>query len=262
MPIFAKEFRHGWKALLGWTVGLVAVCIVYLPFFESIGASPEMQVMLESLPKSLVVGMGFDLMFSGPGYVHSSVLELTAAVLVMIAGIGWGARAIAGDEEDGMLELTLAHGVGRTRAYAEPALAIVARFVLLGAALWLILMGSSEPFQLRLDAGYTTAGVASFTALAIAIAFVSLAVGATTGSRSAALGAGAGLAVVSYVANVVGRQSQDWGWLSEVSPFGWAFGRVPIMNGWDATGLGLLGGLAAIAFAVGLVAVNRRDILG
>lgn len=262
MPIFVSELRHGWKALLGWIIGLIAVCIVYLPFFESIGASPEMEAMLESLPKALVVGMGFDTMFTGAGYVHSSVLELTALILVAIAGIGWGARAIAGDEEEGMLELTLAHGVSRTRVYTERALAIVVRFLVLGVALWAILMGSSEPFSLDLNAVDAAAGVASFTALAIALAVIALAVGAATGRKSAAVGAGAGIAVATYVMNVIGRQSEDWAWLSEVSPFGWAFVEIPIMNGWDWPGTALLAGLSVVAFVAGLLAVQRRDILG
>lgn len=147
MPIFASELRHGWKALMGWIIGLIAVCVVYLPFFESIGASPEMESMLSALPDALVVGMGFDTMFTGAGYVHSSILELTALILVVIAGVGWGARAIAGDEEEGMLELTLAHGVSRMRVYSERALVIVVRFLILGAVLWAILMGLSGPFS-------------------------------------------------------------------------------------------------------------------
>lgn len=262
MPLLNAELRHGWKALLGWAIGLLVVGVVYLPFFESIGGSPEMKAMLDSLPRSLVVGMGFDTMFSGAGYVHSSILELTAAILVVIAGVGWGARAIGGDEEEGMLELTLAHGVGRTRVYAERTLAIVVRFLILGVVLWAMLVASSSPFALDLDAGRTLAGVASLTVLAIAIALVSLAVGAATGRRSAAIGAGAGLAVVSYVANVIGRQSEDWRWLAELSPFGWAFGRFPIMDGWDWPGIGLLAGLAVLAFAVGLLVFRSRDVLG
>lgn len=218
--------------------------------------------MLESLPKALVVGMGFDTMFTGAGYVHSSVLELTALILVVIAGVGWGARAIAGDEEEGMLELTLAHGISRTRVYVERALAIVARFLVLGLALWAILMGSSEPFSLDLNPVDTAAGVVSFTVLAIMLAVIALAVGAATGRKSAAIGAGAGIAVTAYVMNVIGRQSEDWAWLSEVSPFGWAFAEIPIMNGWDWPGVALLLGLAVVAFVAGLLTIQRRDILG
>ena len=262
MPIFTNELRHGWKALVWWTVGLVAVCVVYLPFFESIGASMEMKSMLESLPPTIVVGMGFDKMFTGAGYVHSSILEMTALILVSIAGIGWGARAIAGDEEEGMLELTLAHGVSRPRVYTERALTIAVRFVILGVALWGILMASSGPFALELDSGNTAAGVASFTMLAIAISFVTLGIGAATGRRSVAVGAGAGLAVLSYMANVIGRQSENYGWLSDVSPFGWAFIRTPIMEGWDWPGIGLLCALALMGFGAGLVTLTRRDIQG
>lgn len=262
MPLFAAELRYGWKALIGWAIGLVVVCLVYLPFFESIGASPELAAMLESLPPSLVVGMGFDTMFTGAGYVHSSILELTAVILVVIAGVGWGSRAIAGDEEQGMLELTLAHGVSRTRVYAERGLAIVVRLAALGVVLWAILLGSSEPFALELDAGHTLAGVTSFTLLGIAIAVVSLAVGAATGGRTAALTAGAGLAVASYVANVIGRQSAEWSALSDISPFGWAFAEFPIMNGWDIAGIARLAGLTAVAFGAGLLLLTRRDVLG
>lgn len=60
MPILLHELRHGWKALIGWTIGLISVCVLYLPFFESIGSSPEMKSMLDSLPQALIVGMGFD----------------------------------------------------------------------------------------------------------------------------------------------------------------------------------------------------------
>ncbi|SNU01030.1 ABC-2 type transport system permease protein [Ruaniaceae bacterium KH17] len=260
MPIFANELRHGWKSLLWWALGLVLVTLMYVPFYESIGASPEMASLLESLPQALIVGMGFDSMLSGAGYVHSSILELTAAIVVLIAGMAWGARAIAGDEEEGMLELTLAHGVSRGRVYAERALAIAVKLAALGLVLGLTLAASNGPFGLELDLGFLTAGVVSFTLLAAALAYVALAVGAATGRRGMAVGVGSVVAVAAYMANVFARQSEDFDWLADISPFGWAFAEIPIMNGWDWPGIGLLAALAAVAFAVGLVTLNRRDL--
>ena len=262
MPIFAAEMRHSWRSLLGWALGLAAVCLMYVPFYESMGAAPEMATLLDSLPESMTVGMGLDMMFTGPGYVQSSILELTAIILVIIAAVGWGSRAIAGDEEDGMLELTLAHGISRTALYSQRALAILARLALLGSVLCAVLVAVSEPFKLGLTLGDTLAAVASFTALAVAIASFTLAVGAWTGRRSVAVGAGTGFAVTSYALHVTGRQSADYGWLGKVSPFGWAFAETPIMSGWDWRGLGLLLVLTLVCFAAGLVGVSRRDIQG
>lgn len=263
MPIFANEMRRGWKSLIWWFLGLVAVCLVYLPFFKSMGDSQGLKAMLDSLPGGLVKGMGLDMMFTGSGYVQSYILELTGAVIVIVAGITWGASAVGGDEESGMLELTLAHGISRTAVYSERALAILVRFLILGAGLWAVLMAVSGPFSLKLDAGYTAAGVVSFTLLGLAISFIALAVGAATGRKSLAVASGAGVAVVSYMLNAVGRQADDsWKWLCDISPFGWAFARNPIVDGWDWRGIGLLVALVAIAFLVGLVLFNRRDVQG
>ena len=36
MPIFASELRHGWKALMGWIIGLIAVCVVLQHFLTDL----------------------------------------------------------------------------------------------------------------------------------------------------------------------------------------------------------------------------------
>ena len=91
---------------------------------------------------------------------------------------------------------------------------------------------------------------------------ISIAVGAATGRRSWAIGAGAGVAVLGYGLDAVGGSNDDLTWLANLSPYHWAFGNAPLAEGFDWAGLGLLWGLSAALIAVAVWALSRRDILG
>lgn len=259
LPVFVQDLHEGARSLLGWAIGLVVVMMVYLPFYELMGGS-EIQDLLDVLPPALVETIGYEQMASGPGYVQAAILGLLGFVLGTIAAVGWGARAIAGDEETGTLELTLAHRVSRERLVLERALGILVRLAALGVVVAVVLLVAAGPFGLELDAGNVLAAVTAFVLLLLTTAMAALAAGAVVGRRAVALAAGAGLAVAGYVGDAVGGQVDSWGWLQDISPFAWAYGRDPISEGWDLGGLGLLLALSAVLLGVAVLAFRRRDI--
>ncbi|MDX5398657.1 MAG: ABC transporter permease, partial [Actinomycetes bacterium] len=113
---------------------------------------------------------------------------------------------------------------------------------------------------LGLAAGNVLAAVTAFVLLLVTSAMAALAAGAVVGRRVVALAAGAALAVFGYVGDAVGGQSAGWGWLQDVSPFAWAYGRDPISEGWDVGGLALLLALSAVLLGVAVLAFRRRDV--
>lgn len=94
---------------------------------------------------------------------------------------------------------------------------------------------------------------------AVALKLVWLAVGAITGRRTWALGAGAGIAVFGSVTNAIGNTVSDLDWLHAWSPYSWAYANEPLMSGWDAQ-VWLLYGASALLAVAGWLVFRARDV--
>lgn len=262
LPLFRRALADSWRSLIGWSLGVAAAIFLYVPLYPSLAGSTEMQALLDGLPDELVDALGYNDLATGSGYVQSTFFGLIGFLLLVIAAASWATAAIAGDEEAGSLELTLAHGVTRSQLVLERTLAVVVRLawlVLWAAALILLLNG---PAELELEPAHVFAGAAALLGLVLLSATMSLAVGALTGRRVFATGAGAGIAVLAYALNAIANQSEDLAPLHAYSPYHWAYGEQPLANGADWGGLGLLYGIAAALIVVAVIALNKRDLKG
>lgn len=261
MPVLVQSLRVGWKGLLVWALVLVAVMAMYLSFYPSLGgAASGMSDLIDELPEGLVRGIGYDQIATGAGYAQATFFGLLGFVLGTAAAVTWGTRAVAGDEESGMLELTLARPVSRAQLVAERALAILVRLVVLGVLLGLALAAMNGPFELELEGGHIAAAIAAWVLLTFSLAMASLMGGAVSGSRTVALGVGAGVGVLAFLLNALGAQSDQNEWMLDLSPFAWAYRNQPLAEGWSLADLGLLAALAATLFAVALLVFTRRDV--
>lgn len=260
LPLYRRALGDSWRSLIGWSLGVTAAIFMYVPLFPSIGGSPDVQELLDSMPPEMIKALGYDSLNTGAGYVHSTFYGLIGFVLIVIAATTWSTAAIAGDEETGSLELTLAHGVTRVQLVLERAAAIATRLLWLTALSVLLVLALNDSAGLEIEPSYLVAEAAAFLGLALLSATFGLAVGALTGRRAFASAAAAGVAVLGYAVNAVGNQSEDLEWLHAWSPYAWAYGNSPLSNGADWTGLGLLYGVSAALLALAAVALSRRDI--
>lgn len=261
LPLTSRDLVEGRRGLLAWALGIVGAVLLYLPFYPSVGSAEMVQTYVDAFSPELSRVFGLDRMTSGAGYTQATYFGLTGYLLLAIAAVGWGAQAVAGDEESGSLELTLAHGVSRFGLIAQRALAIVIRLVVLSHVGWLMVVALSGPSQLELNAGHVAAASLALLALSLLVALFALAVGAATGRRSFAAAAGAGLAVLAYVLDAVAVTAR-LPWLQRLSPYHWAYGNDPISTGVDWFGLVLLFGVGAALFAFALWSFSRRDVSG
>ncbi len=260
LPVFRRTLAESWRSLIGWGLGVVAALTLYLPLYPSIGATGQMADIIETLPPEMVNTFGFDQIATGAGYTQSTFFGLVGFVLLTIAAANWGTSAIAGDEEKGGLELTLAHGVGRVQLVLERTAAVLVRIAALGALAFALVLALNGPSALDLEAGHLLAGVVSWLALGVLTASIALAVGGLTGRASWATLAAAGVAVAGYALNAIGNQNADLEFLHAASPYAWAFGATPISDGWDLGGLALLGGSSLVLLVLATVGLARRDI--
>ena len=145
LPLFRRSLLDGWRGLLGWTAGFVAVLAIYLPVYSSLAANGQFEDMIASLPPELVNTLGYDQIATGAGYVQATFFGLVGFVMISIAAVGWGTGAIANDEETGQLELTLAHGVTRGQLYAERTAAVAVKLAWLGLVAVVMVLALDGP---------------------------------------------------------------------------------------------------------------------
>jgi ABC-2 type transport system permease protein len=98
------------RALAGWCLGVTGYEALVCSIFPSIKGSADFEKLVQHYPdalKSLLgIGQGGSIT-SGAGFVDAELFSLMLPLFVLVLAIGSGARAFAGEEESGRLELIL-----------------------------------------------------------------------------------------------------------------------------------------------------------
>ncbi|TDQ53682.1 ABC transporter permease subunit [Actinorugispora endophytica] len=259
--VFTRFLRDNLRALVGWTVGVAAVTALYGSFWPSMSeAGDAMDAYVESLPEGFMESMGWTSLSTVDGYLNATVFGLLVPVLLVIAAVSLGSRAIAGDEEAGALELLMAHPVTRVGVVLQRAAASAVFLAVPGLTVFgtLALLGPAIDVDIPLDR--LLAASTGVTLIALVHGAVALAVGAATGRRAVALGAAAVLAVVGYLGNTFARQVEELEWLRFGSAFHYAMAPDPLVNGFDAGATAVPAAAAAVLTAIAAAAFDRRDI--
>ncbi|MEX1357492.1 MAG: ABC transporter permease subunit, partial [Gaiellaceae bacterium] len=199
---FLKTLRDARRALAWWSLGLLSLTGLMVAVYPTVRDNPELNRLVESYPEALkaFIAFGGNVDYvSGAGYLGSELFSFMVPLLLAIAAIGAGARAIAGEEEQGTLDLLLANPVSRGRLVAEKLAAVAAEVVLLALVLWLALLAGVAAVGMDVSAWHLAAATASAALLALGFGAIALLVGAATGRRGLATGVTAAGAVAAYV---------------------------------------------------------------
>lgn len=259
VPITAWVLRQQRRAIAGWALALAAVSAIYVGFWPAMGGA-ELDELVAGLPEELVDGLGYGAIGTPAGYLESTVFSLLAPALLLVFAIGFGARAVGGQEEDGTLELELTMPVARSRVLAERFLALVVQLTVLATVVLVVVTGMVAALDMDVAVGNIAAAALGLFLLALAMGTISLAVGAATGCKAYGLAAGAGLAVTSFMANVLAPLLDGAAWLENVSPFAWYLGGDPLTEGIAVAGFGGLLAITLVALAIATPLFGRRDL--
>jgi ABC-2 type transport system permease protein len=256
---FGKALRDGRRGLSGWAVAIGAVAVMYSAFYPSI-SNPAMAAALKNYPDALKKTFGMQDLTTPQGYLGTYIFGLLVPVLLAVFGIVAGSRAVAGDEESGTLDLVLAHPVSRPRLLLSRLAALVVQVLVVCALVYVLLLVLAAPTKTTVGAGYLGAAVTQLAFFGICFVALTLAVGAATGRRSAAIAAGTGVAVVGYFANNLAPQVRGLEWARYVSPFYYLTGNQPLYHGLSLGYCAVLLGAAAVLAAAGLALFRTRDV--
>ncbi|HXF72004.1 MAG TPA: ABC transporter permease subunit [Actinomycetota bacterium] len=259
--IAGKTFHDQRRSLPWWLGGLVALVLMYASFWPSVRTSGErFNEFLRQAPSWVRDLIGSPDFATPEGYARSELFALTLPIVLLVYGIGLGARAVAGEEERGSLDLLLSLPVRRGRVVAERFAALAGGLLLLSATAWAAILVLGPPFELRLDPAAVAAACLLAGLLGLAFGSVALAVGAATGRRARAAGVAGALALLSFLVNTFAT-SVDWiRPLRWASPFRYYAAHDPLLGAFRPLDALVLAAIAAIALAVAVATFERRDL--
>lgn len=199
--LFLQEMRFRRNGIIGWGLGLCFFPIVYVGLYPSF--ADQMVNFQEMMDIAIYQALGIS-MASFEGYVASTVTNLIPVILAIYAVIS-GTGTLAGEEDDGRLEMIVALPIPRWQIVAVKAIA-------LGLALALILAIAAAGAGLTLAAisGQVETAVTPLDMfwrlmeawpLVLAFAMASLFLGAFSPSRRTAAALATVLVVASYLGN-------------------------------------------------------------
>ncbi|HLF98940.1 MAG TPA: ABC transporter permease subunit, partial [Acidimicrobiia bacterium] len=197
---------------------------------------------------------------SPPGYLVSQVFGFILPLLFVVLAVALASRSIAGEEEQGTLDLLLAQPVSRRRVVTERFLAVATVVVGLGVGSWVILAGVSPLFDLRAALGSLAIATLASTLFGLQVGATAFAVGAAVGRRGASIATASTVALLAFLIESLAQLTDVFERVRFLSPWYYANGNIPMVHGLRALDLAVLVGVTLAAAAVAIVAFERRDL--
>lgn len=261
--VFAKTLRDLRRGFLWWSVGIAGIAALEVSVYPTVHGNAAFDKLVQQYPEALkgFFGFGGQLDYtSAQGFLGMELFSFMVPLLLLIAAIAAGSNAIAGEEERGTLELLLSLPVSRTRVALEKLLALAAESVGLGVVLWASLAIGGRAADMHVAVWKLAAATGSAVVLAVAYGAIALLVGCATGRRGLAIGVSAAAAVAAYLVNSLAPLVSALRGVQKASPFYHYAVENPLRAGVEPLHLLLLVALAAVATAVAVLALRRRDL--
>ncbi len=258
MPTFLLALRLRFVPALLAAVGMILVLLMVGALFPAVGGS----IGKLDLPKGVADLLGGADYGSLTGWMRSEIGAVYGPLVIGATAITAAAGTTAGEEEQGILGLVLAHPVDRSSLILAKAAAVAVAVGIVAAGTWLGLI-----------AGVAVAGggigLGDLTALAVHLGFfglvlgaLALAVAAATGRKAVAISVASAVGVVGFLVNGFAPLVDAVEWLKYLSPFYYYEGNDPITNGVDVGDLAILAAATALLTTAAAVLIRRRDLRG
>ena len=255
--VFSKTLRDQRRALAWWALGFVGTVFMYASFWPSVREyAGGFNAYIQKLPQAIRNLIGNTDFGTPAGYLKSELFTFLGPILLLVFATGAGARAIAGEEEAGTLDLLLSTPVARRRVYLDKFWAMVGGTFSLAFLMWAAIMLIGRPYDLTVATANLTAMVVNLFLLALAFGSLAMAVGAATGSRGLAIGLTSGTALVTFLVNALTSVEA----LKVASPFHYYSSHDPIVSGFQPVDVLVLASIAAACLAAGISAFELRDL--
>ena len=238
--------------------GLIAVQIVVGALFPAVGHT----IGKLDIPKGVAQLLGGADYGTITGWFRSEIASIYGPLVIGAMAIVSASAITAGEEQDGILALVLAHPVPRSRLIAAKGAAVAVVVVAIAVTTWIGMLCGVAIGGGGIALGHVTAYALSLAFFGFAIGALALALGAGTGDRSLTGGVAAAVGILGWLIYGFAPLVSALGWLRYLSLFYYYAEHDPLTRGVGAVDLLVLAAFAAVMVVVAMVGMERRDLRG
>jgi beta-exotoxin I transport system permease protein len=253
------DIANRWRSIVGYSLGMAVYTFAVVALYPAFKDSTSLDEFIASDPTASALFGVTGSLTTPAGWLNGNIYANFLPLVMLLLTIGYGAAALAGQDEDGTLCLIAVLPIRRRSIVFEKTAAMALQALVLATTVGaVVLVGRS--FDLSIAVGDVAATTIATALMGIDLGLVAMAVGALTGRRSTALGAGAAIAAASYL---VSSLAPVVSWLDPVkyaSLLYWAVGDNQLDNGVGVADLAVLFAAFAVALCATVVAFRRLDL--
>ena len=262
--LMLKTLRDRRRSLLWWVVGIFGYLFAIGALYPLIAdMQEELETLIEAYPEGILAIMGASSesdMFDPEGFLQVEATGWVVPLVFAFFGAAMGARAVAGEEEDGTIDLLLATPLTRSRLVLEKMGALVLALGVLGLTVFASILVDSLLFDMNIPPG----NIAALSLLAVLLgAFfgaLAMALSSGTGRRGLSLGFVSLLTAGTYLINSLAEISEILMSLQAFTPFYYYESSEPLRHGLEGGHAGVLAGASVVFMGIGMLAIRRRDL--
>lgn len=263
LPIFLNTLARFRGAILGWGLSLALLGMYLMPFYDTLSKQQEtLKTLLESYPPELMAFFGstsnMTALFTPEGYLgfeFFSYLPLILGIFAVLAGSG----LLVSDEENGTLDLVLAHPVSRSALFLGRLLGFFTVVAGILAVIWLGLVVGERSSIIDLSGSELARPFLSLGAVLLLLGTLALMLSLLLPSRRLAATVSGMALVASFFVTSLARLDEGLEALARFSPLNYYQSGVAIL-GLNGDWLLGLAGFAALFAVVAWWRFERRDI--
>ena len=247
------------RSTIGYAVGMALYMLVIVVLYPSFKHSTELNKLTQGNSAVAALFGATGTLTSPAGWVDVNAYANFLPLIMLLLTIGYGAGAIAGQNEDRTLGLLVVLPLARDRIIAQK----IATMTLQAAILTVVVAACvyiGRAFDLTLDPWHVATATLALLLLGIDLGLIALALGAATGSRSTAIGITTTIASVSYL---ISSLAPAVSWIRPfrfASLFYWAVGDQQLANGAGLGALAVLAAVGIVAASAATTAFRRFDV--
>lgn len=253
------DLRLRRRLIIGYTMGMAAYALIVVALYPSFKNDAGLNQLSQN-GSTVAAALGASgTLTSPPGWLGVNLYANFVPLVVLLATIGYGASAIAGQDEDATLGLVAAMPLTRRAITAGKLTALLTQALPVPIVTALCVV-AGRGFDLAIDAGPLLGATAGVILLGLVFGNVALLIGAITGSRGMALGITSGAAAITYL---ISSLAPSIHWLHParyISPFFYAVGDNQLQHGLPLAWAGILIVTTVVFALAAVVAFNRLDV--
>ena len=238
------------RSALWYAVGMGLYMLVIVALYPSFKHSTELNKLTQGNSPLAALFGATGTLTSPAGWTNVNAYANFLPLIMLMLTIGYGAGAIAGQNEDGTLALLIVLPLARWRILAGKVATMIIQALILGLTVAACVY-VGRAFRVTLDPGHVATATLAVLLLGLDFGLIALTLGAATGSRSIAIGVASAVAAVFYLISSLAPVVH---WIHPVryaSLFYWAVGNEQLTRG---AGPGSLAVLLGVAIAAGIAA--------